>query len=196
MRTIKVTQNASEKLAPDSMVLEVSLRAENKKYADAVQLLHKKTDEITMLLAAAAITEKEITTRGASVSTVRRDGKTLYEAYSGLKLILSVEDQRIGNILDALERSGADWTCEFTLEKSFYRKALIQKAVRKAREAAESIAQAADVKLGKLANVEYAASFGGGVRMMRMAKASMADGGAPEPIEATETVTCEWEIAE
>ena len=44
MKTISVTQTATEKFAPDTTVFEVKLVSESKKHAEAVKLLHDKTE--------------------------------------------------------------------------------------------------------------------------------------------------------
>lgn len=191
MKSIKVTQSASDKFAPDSTVIHVWLRAESKKYAEAIQLLEKKRAE---LLASLPPLGDEISLRGASVGSVRRDGKTLFCASTELKIALPVTDERIGDAIAALEKCGAEWNQEFALGDTAYKDTLIRRAVSAARSVAESIAAAAGVNLGDVISVEYESGFGGGARVMRAMAARDEIVASPEPIEASENVTCEWEI--
>lgn len=194
METIKVTQNATDKFAPDSVAIRAELFAEHKKSDEAARLLREKTDAVLRALAAAGVQDGEAVTGGAGVSAVRRDGKAAYHAHADIKLTLPVSDERIEGIADALEKNGAAWRQSYLLTDASPRKALIARAVAAAKEDAAAIAAAAGVRLGELAGVEYAASFGGGVRMMRAAAVNDAVATRPEDVELSETVTCEWRI--
>lgn len=194
MKTIKVTQNASGKFAPDSVTLRAELFAEHKKSGEAARLLREKTDAVLRALAAAGIQEGEAVTSGTGVSATRREGKTVFYAHADIKLTLAVSDERIEGIAEALEQSGASWRQQYELADNAHREALIEQAVAAAKEDASAIARAAGVRLGELASVEYAASYGGGVRVMRAAMAADTVSARPEDVELTETVTCAWEI--
>ncbi|MCI8413063.1 MAG: SIMPL domain-containing protein [Clostridia bacterium] len=190
MKTIKVTQSASEKFAPDSIVMRLDLRAENKKYGEAMRLLGGKTAEISAALQNAGLKKEEITTSGACVNNEQRDGKSIFCARSDMRVTLAADDERADSVIDALQKSGSAWTQGYALCNKSYRNELLEKAVSAARDAAQVIASAAGVKLGALVGVEYAADFGGVPRLMRASAVA-----EPERIEASETVTCEWEIA-
>ena len=192
MKTISVTQTATEKFAPDTTVFEVKLVSESKKHAEAVKLLHDKTEAVAQALAGIRLEKGELTSSGAAVSSMRRDGKISFCGRAEMKITLPVADERIGEVIEALEKSGAEWTQSYILADNSHKTALIQKAVKEAREVASSIATASGVKLGALSSASYASQYGGGVRMLRAA--SVADIAEPEQIEAAETVTCEWEI--
>ena len=195
MKTIKVSQTASEKFEPDTLIVEIRFNAESKKHSEASDLLRKQSDGAMRLLAAAGLSDGEIKSRGVSVSSYKRDGKTIFCAYENCRISLAVSDKRTDAVTEAVEKSGAEWSCQYRLEDRSYRNALIKRAVSEARDSAVQIADAAGVKLGGLAGVEYAAQFGGGARLMRAA-AFGADNvsASPEQIEISESVTCECEI--
>lgn len=193
MKTISVTQTATEKFAPDTAVFELRLVAESKKHSDAVAALREKTEAVTNALASAKLAKGELSASGAAVSSARRDGKLFFSAHENMKITLPVADIRLGDVTDALEKSGAEWSQTYVLSDKSHKNALIQKAVKAAREVAEALASAANAKLGALASMEYVSQYGGGVRMLRAA--SFSDAAEPEQIEAQETVACEWEIA-
>lgn len=194
MKTIKVTQSASGKFAPDTATVSVEVKTESKKYGEAVSELNLKAEEIIKSFAAAALDKNEIRKSGASVAQIKRDGKTLFAARTEIKASLPITDGRMERVLAAAESSGMGWNSEYSLADKSYRNALAAEAVAAARASAQSIAAAAGVKLGELCGVEYAAGFGGGARLMRAAAFSGACA-EPEDVEAVESVTCEWEIA-
>lgn len=192
MKTIQVTQSASEQLAPDSTVIEIRLHSENESYAAAAKQLHKTTAETLDRLCACGLGD-EVKRQSESVSSVQYNGKTKFEGNGSLRITLAVSDARIEKCIEALEQSGAPWRQSFVLTDTSYRNGLIAKAVQAAHDAAQTIAAAANVHLGTLANVEYAASFGGGARML-CAMGRSGDNATPDTIEVTEAVTCSWEI--
>lgn len=195
MKTIQVTQDVHEKIAPDRVVLRAQLRAEHKKSAEAARLLQEKTAAVLRALTGdARLSREEITTQGTAVHAVRRDGKSLFCAQAELKIILPVSDDRAGDAADVLEKSGEAWQQSYALGDTSYRERLLQKAVAAAKADAQLLAAAAGVRLGELSHIEYAASFGG-ARMLRAAAFSAESGAAaPEPIDVGENVVCAWEI--
>ncbi len=192
MKTIKVTQTASEKFAPDTVVFELTLAVESKKYADAADKLRAMTTAVTQALKAAKLAKNELTSSGSAISSVHRDGKIVFHAHESMKISLSVGDCRLGDVAAALEESGAQWSQSYMLADKSHKMSLIEKAVKAAHEVAVTIASAANVKLGALSGVEYGAQYGG-PRMFKAA--AFSDSVEPEQITAEETVTCEWEIA-
>ncbi|MDE7395590.1 MAG: SIMPL domain-containing protein [Clostridiales bacterium] len=195
MRTIKVTQSASEKFPADCAVMTLRLSCEHKKYAEAVKDLSEKSSQVLVLLAGALLESNEIVTGGSAVDTVTREGKKLFRAHTEIKAELSVTDPRLFAAFDALEASGVAWTQSYTLKDDTCRTKLLGKAVDMARNAAETLAKASGVKVGKLQNIDYT-SYGERPRVMRAMAMDAAVGAAAEPegIELSETVTCEWEV--
>ena len=169
--------------------------AESKSAADAAAKLAESVGKINAALSARVkLGEHEITESGKSVSAVRRDGKTVYIASVRIQVTLKASDEKIGGVTEAAESLSVQWHTEYLLADKSYADKLAAEAVAKAKASAESIAAAAGVKLGTLASVEYAASFGGSPRMLRAVAAESGATHEPEPIEAVESVTCEWEI--
>ena len=190
MRTIKVTKSAGGKFAPDSIEVKISLNAEHKKYGEAIKLLNEHSENMNSLLMDAGLKKGDATTSGACVSHEKRDGKSVFCGRADITVRLPLADERADAVLEAVQKSGFAWSQSYARKDSSYKSELIAAAVKAAREAAQTIASAAGVKLGALTNVEYVADFGGAPRLMRAMSAV-----EPEQIEASETVTCEWEIA-
>ena len=136
MKTIKVSQTASEKFEPDTLIVEIRFNAESKKHSEASDLLRKQSDGAMRLLAAAGLSDGEIKSRGVSVSSYKRDGKTIFCAYENCRISLAVSDKRTDAVTEAVEKSGAEWSCQYRLEDRSYRNALIKRAVSEARDSA------------------------------------------------------------
>lgn len=125
MRTIKVTQSATEKIAPDSTVIEVRLRSEHKKSSEAARELQEKCSAVISALGACGLGADEVKAGSTSVSTVRRDNKTLFCAQTRLKITLPLGDNRADGCIEALDRSGADWSQTYILQSKTYKAELI-----------------------------------------------------------------------
>ena len=195
MQTIKVTQSASGKFAPDRAVFRIELRAEHRKSEQAAKLLQQTRDGVLRKLAAAGLREGEVTFRSAGCAAIRKEEKTVFCAYGDLTASLAVDDDRVQRVIAALEKSETSWRQSYELQDRSYRKTLMAQAVAAAESDAQTLACAAGVRLGALACMAYAASFNGGARVLRAMAREESVSALPEPIEATETVTCEWEIA-
>lgn len=191
MRTIKVTQSASQKVAPDTAVLRLRLFCEHKKHAEAVKGLAEKRTQVLTQLAGVHLESNEVTTTGKAVDVFVRDGKKVFRAHADIRIELPIEDERFMAALDAVEGSEAELRQSYELKDESVRAALLKRAVTTAHAAAETIAEASGVKVGKLQSVDYT-SYGERPHLMR-AMADTAISPEPESIELTETVTCEWE---
>ena len=192
MRTIQVTQSASEKFAPDCAEMLLRLAAEHKQYSEAVKALSAQCEKAKGLLSGAGLTKGEIVTGGSAVDAVPREGKKLFRAHTELKAVLALTDPRLHAAFDAVEASGLVWSQTYSLKDETVRAKVLEKAVARARKAAETIAAACGVKLGSVQRVEYASHDR--PMLMRTNLALDGAGASPESIEVSETVTCEWEV--
>ena len=193
MRTIKVTQSASEKFAPDCAEMMLRLTAEHKKYSEAIKALSEQCDKVKTLLSGAGLKQSEIVTGGSAVDAVSREGKKYFRAHTEIKVALPLTDARLQAAFDAVEASGLAWSQTYALKDDTARAQVLKKAVERARLAAGTIAGACGVKIGSLQSVEYASHD----RPMLMRANLALDGGgaaSPESIEVSETVTCEWTV--
>ena len=192
MRTIKVTQSASERFAPDCAELALRLSCEHKKYSEAVKGLSEQCDRVKGLLKNAGLKQSEVVTGGSTVDSFSREGKKVFRGHTELKTVLLLTDPRLQAAFDAVEASGLAWSQTYSLKDDAVRATVLKKAVACAYKAAETIAEACGVKLGALQSVEYASH--GDRPMPLRAVALDASGPSPESIEVSETVTCEWEV--
>ena len=193
MRTIKITQTASEKFAPDCAEMVLRLSCEHKKYSEAVKELAEQCERVKALLTGAGLKAGEIVTGGSAVDAVMREGKKLMRAHTEIKTSLPLSDSRLHAAFDAVEASGLAWSQTYSLKDDAARTKVLKAAVERARSAAETIAAACGTKVGNLQSVEYA-SQGGPVPMRAVMVLDAGGGAAPESIEVSETVTCEWEV--
>lgn len=193
-KVIRVSSTVSEKVAVDYVTVTLSAVGEAKKYCEAVDKADAAADGAVKTLNKAGI---EVRAQGVSVSTVR-DGKRVvgYRATRKYSAGLEFDKVTLGYALDALAATDCEWSISFSVKnKAEASKRLVQRAVETSRERAETIAEAAGVKLGKLSSVEYGANdFDGGVAVMRTYAAGGAPNVDPEDITLSETVTCSWEI--
>lgn len=193
MHTVKVTQSASGKFAPDRAVFRIELRAEHKRSDQAAKALQQKRDGVLRKLAAAGLCEGEVTFRNAGCAAMRKEDKTVFCAYGDLTASLAVIDNRMQTVTAALEKSETAWRQSYELQDTSHRETLMAQAVAAAKRDALALVTAAGARLGALTGIEYAASFGG-ARVMRAMAREESVSALPEPIEVTETVTCEWTI--
>lgn len=192
MQTIKVTQTASKKVLPDTVVFDIRLTGENKKHEEASAQLRVQADRCRALLQKAGVREEELTANCACVRAVRQDGKRAYIAQADWKARLPSADERVALISDALDESGVQWDMQWQRELDGGDKELLAQAVRQSREAAERIASAAGGRITSLVSAQYESLPHGNVMLMRASRTETAP--VPEPVEVSETVTCIWEM--
>lgn len=190
---ITVTKTVSEKLAADTVRLGVTAASENKKYADASASAEALAKDAISALGGAGV---QLRALGTTVSAIYSQERKIngYRAVRSMSAEFPYDGEKLAAAYAALENVKCEWRVTFALKDNSAADALITRAVQSARNAAETIASAAGMRLGGLVKAEYSANDAASP-VMFMRAASGAAEPEPESITVSETVTCSWEIA-
>lgn len=192
-KTITVTATASDSFPADHVTVSVTAAGEGKRYADAVKSAEELADKTVGAVKVAGFTVHAGT---VNVSALR-EGKSIrgYRASRKFGFEFDYDKEKMGAALGLLSECPCDWRISYSLKDKSASKTLLTRAVKAARDDAETIAAAAGVKLGALCNVEYS---GGSSRPVALCAAVFDAGAAataePDDISLSETVTCSWYI--
>lgn len=198
---ISVSASAKAKLPPDTVEIRLTANGEAKKYAEAVESADAVADAAVATLKKADFAD--VRADSVRVSTVRNEKKIIgYRASREFYVEFPYDKKRMSDALDALAEVVCAWSVGFKLKDRSKSDELVAAAVETAKKNAEIIAKAAGVKLGRLADAQYATYGGeGGVHLAKFRAynaavdcAGAADDVSPEDVEISESVTCSWEI--
>lgn len=191
---------------PDLAVLAFQVRGRSADYADAVERAARAVEAIRAAFGGLGVAGGALKTARFGVGREEewdpQRQKRLFQGYAAvhalrLELPLSAD---AGAVLDAIVDAapGADVHVSFELsDPDAFRQRLLAAAVGAARQNARTIADAAGVRLGTIAAIEYGP---GDLRPMPLALEARAMRGGvptafePEAIEGEETVTITWRI--
>ena len=217
-RTIKVQARGNIRIPPDLTRLTLTLTGVFPTYEEAMRRSAGETAELRETFAALGFDPKALKTLSFQVdseyeSVQDEQGRWQqqfkgYRFTHGLKLEFPSDNALLGKTLYALANGEVrpEFHMSYTLsDPEAAKKALIADAVKNGRAEAETLAEAAGVKLGDLVAIDYSHVRGElEVRPMGralMAKANAADGGGsyeldiqPEDIAASDAVTMTWLI--
>lgn len=217
-KTIRVTGKGSMQLKPDLTVIELHLTQVFPAFEEATSASAAQTKEIKDALEPLGFGREEIKTTAFSVDPEResyQDGNGRYQNrlvgyryHHRLRFSFDVSNERLGKVLYALSQieAEAEFDVKYTVKDAESAKnKLLGLAVEDSRRKAEALAQAADVRLGEIVNIDYARSepefvsrpFAGD--MMRTCKAaalthSIEVDVQPDDIRTSDTVTIVWAI--
>ena len=217
-RTIRVTGTGALKLRPDLTRLTLTLQGTDEDYGAVLKKSAEDTETLRGVLEGLGFDRSALKTLQFNTDTVYegyQDEKGVYRnRFVGyqfrheLKLEFPVDDALLGRTLYALAHSGVqpEFRISYTLsDPESAKNALLERAVRDAREKAEALTAAAGVKLGALQSILYSTAEPDlEVRpMMRKTLAAQncaAESASydmsiePDDIRASDTVTVLWEI--
>lgn len=190
---ITVTETVSDKVVADTVRITLSAVGESEKYGDASAKADSVADGAVAALKSADI---DVRMLGVNVSAVYSAERRVsgYRAVRTFVAEFAHDRERLAGALDALESSNCEWRISFALKDNSTANALLARAVKSARAAAEAIAVAAGATLGSFSKAEYTANDSASPVMYMRASANAASDIEPELITVTETVTCSWEI--
>ncbi|MCC5850929.1 MAG: SIMPL domain-containing protein [Verrucomicrobia bacterium] len=163
MRTLKVQGKGRVTAEPEIVILKFDLAAKSNRYEEALRSLSAKTDGLLLGLKSAGLQREQLKTSDFVVRTTSKyhDGKshfTGFKAEHEFIIELPFSKQKLQEVLRhlAVEKIGAEIGMSFTVrDKEALRKKAMARAVELARENAEVLASAANVKLGSLVQMEY-----------------------------------------
>lgn len=214
-RTITVKGTGTAKAAPDQVRIILNLEATDPAYEGAMRIAEKQIETLKETLATVGFDRKSLKTMCFDVSADyerEKDNngnyKRVFNGYTcshRLKLEFDFDIQHLGKTLSAIAFCLAepDLSIGFTIkEPNGIRAELLRNAAENAREKAEILCSAAQVKLGELLTIDY---HWGELELIsntdyRIADRCMAIAAGheidiePEDISLSDTVTFVWEI--
>ncbi len=162
-RTIRVQGRAVVSGERDLVILRFSLNSKAMSYGTSLESMYKRVEMLRQELESVGVDRTKLKTSNLSVSPHFESVKDKY-VFSGyvasqnMKLELPMDRQHLNQVLDGVtdSKSGAEMRISFGLrDESALRQRALEEAVANARKNAETLANAAGVKLGKLLQVDY-----------------------------------------
>ncbi len=212
-RTIRITGKANLKVHPDITRITITLTGLDKEYGHTLQHSAEKTDALRTIIKSLGFKRSDLKTLHFSVDTENepyRENDVFKKRFIGysfthkLKVEFDSDNKRLGEILSALTNSSLEATFEISYtvkDPESIKNELLAKAVKDAREKAQALTDTAQVKLGKILNIDY--SWNEFVfttePMYEMAMPAFYSKKVnldiePDDIDTSDTVTIIWEI--
>jgi len=190
-RGIYVTGEGKVEVTPDIANVQLGIEAQAATVAEAQSQANGAMTKVMNALKTNGVAEKDIQTRYFSIQKVTRwDYEQQKEIDSGYRVSnvvnakirgIDVNNTKIGAVIDAVTLAGGDLTrvdsISFDVDDpiSYYDQAR-EKAMADANDKAKTLAELADVKLGKATYInEYSASPGISVPIYAKAEAGLSD---------------------
>lgn len=217
MRTITIKGVGKVSVKPDLIVVSIRLETENKEYdktmelaSEKINILNKSLQEIGFEKNAVKTTNFNVRTNYENVKTENGNYKNVFCGYvctHNLKIEFDFDINRLSKVLSAISECLAkpEFSISFTVKDSTVISAeLLKSASQNAKEKAEILCGASDVKLGELVSIDY---NWGEINVYsntnyNIERGCMLKAGAcsvnidiePENINVNDTATFVWEI--
>ncbi|MBQ7491957.1 MAG: SIMPL domain-containing protein [Clostridia bacterium] len=218
MRTVTVKGTGKLEFKPDLVTLGIMLRAKHQQYDETMALAERQLEALRAALERAGFARDDLKTADLRIEPEYRsehDDKGNYRqifvgyiCLHSLNLAFDLEMDRLSAALSAMAESTSEpeFSVQFTVrDEEAAAAALLENAVRNAREKAELLCRASGVALGGVQSIQYhwdGHSFvsdtrcemaNGALPMLAASKRAAMDI-APEKIRVSDTVTIIWEI--
>lgn len=216
-RTVTVKGAGKLSLTADFTAVNITVKSSDKDYAAAMDKAAEQLEDLREKLVAGGLSKDDIKTTDFNVQTQYDNEKDEKGGYKrvfscfvvshSLKTEFAFDKERLAKVLSALSatKGQPEFSVRFTVkDKEAAKQSLIKAAVKDAKEKAAALAEAADVKLGQIVNIDYNVgnvNFYSSVRyqvndaVCRSAAFTAAQIDIePEDIELSDTVTVVWEI--
>jgi len=217
MRTITVKGTGNVTAKPDYIVIRFQLEARNTDYEKTMSIASGQIDAVTLALLNAGFPKGSLKTTGFNVQTEREsvrdrngDHKYVFAGYScrqQMKLAFDFDSRLLGRTLSAIASATVDpqLSIAFTVkDPNAVSEALLRDAALNARQKAEILCAASDVKLGQLITIDYNwgeldvysdTRYCMEEKCMPMGAANAFDADIdPDDIRVNDTATFVWEI--
>lgn len=166
--TITIKGVAKVTAKPDWVIMSLSVEGEAKIYLEAVDKVNEKISKLTHNLGLVGLEKESVKTTRYNVipkynfyndrkGIAQRDFKG-YLCKHNVDIEFDYDSEMVGKVLGAVESGFANpqLNISFTLkDKDALGDMLLEKVTKNAKRRAEIVCKAADVKLGKLLNVNY-----------------------------------------
>ena len=162
-RTLSVNGSAQVSLAPDIAYISIGVTTENADAAVAVEQNNRQTTNVINALEASGIAEQDILTTNFSIyitpthTPEGREAETTFTVSNIVHVTLRDLDQ-IGEVLGTVVQAGANQITGIQFDVADKTTALSEArklAVENSRAMAEELAEAANVSLGPVKNINY-----------------------------------------
>lgn len=209
-RELKITGEGKLSLMPDIAVINLPIVGEASGYEQSVNLLNKKVSQVHEILGKNGIEKSKLKTTDFRVyenwKPADKKNERIFlgfKATHDLQLELPLDNRLINAVLSDLtqKNAGISFSIRFDVSnKESYKKQLIQNAVADAMESAQTIADAAGIKLKEIANINF--SFSEIVfhnknvlyeSQLDYSRATMPEF-SPDEIDAKKNITMVWRI--
>ena len=214
MKTLTVTATGRAAAAPDRITLSLTLEAQQKDYAAAMQLADEQLSQLQMAIAGCGFDTSLLKTESFNANTRYENKQTEngdyervfcgYTVSHHLSLRFAMDTKLLAEVLAAVSGCGCDpqFSISFSVENT---EALCAAALKDAAEAArfraEVLSYASGAQLHELTEIRHGDALQPvcptvyNVSMLRAAPAAAVDL-TPQDIEAEETVTFVWSLLE
>lgn len=216
-RTITVKGVGRVSTAPDYVVISMSLEAKDNDYDATMELAAKKIEQLNTALEEIGFEKKSVKTTSFNVRTDYervKDGNGNYKSvFNGyvcshrLKVEFDFDTKRLAQTLYAISRCLAEpeLSISFTVkDPTAVNTELLKSATVNAKEKAEILCEASNVKLGSLLSIDYnwgelniisRTDYDLEEKCMAMPCSGLADIDIePDDIDVSDTATFVWEI--
>ena len=218
-RTIRVTGKGKLSVKPDTIRLRINMEGIYPEYDKALQKSSEAVELLKDLVEKQGYKRKELKTLYFNIDTEYesyqdrdKSWKRRFQGYKyvhRMKIEFPADNQRLGKMLYALAHCpvSPEFSIEYTVsDPEASKNELLGKAVKDSLKKASVLAEASDVKLGKIINIDY--SWGEidfvskPLREMSLRCCAEDEDDAvaynmdiePDDIDMTDTVTVVWEI--
>jgi uncharacterized protein len=163
MKLIKVQGKGNISSPPDTATLAFEIEARSRDYAQCLQHLNTRAEDLRQSVAAGSAERAVLKTTAfnVSVETQYQDGRHLHVGYIAshcLQIEMPMDTPLLNRVFRQVAggRSGAQVKITFSVkDKDALRRRVLADAVRVAKANAALLAEAAGVRLGPLQQIEY-----------------------------------------
>ena len=164
-RKLQITGKGKLAVTPDIIILSFNASSHEWEYEKTVTALNEKVEELRAIIKKEGIERKSLKTKDFSIHKGTRRNKTTeeyefngYRAHHNLELELPLEKKLINTLLNQVARrlDNLDFSISFGVkDASQHQQQLILQAISKAKENATLIAEATDVELKEVLDIDY-----------------------------------------
>ncbi len=163
MRVIKVQGKGKISTPPDTVIISFDIQSISKDYEKCIGDINKRTEALRSEIEKAGRGRTDLKTSDFSISvqTKYTGEKRVFDGYKGrhtLHIEVASNKELFNNVLKHVSQgySGAEINLTFTVkDKKALEEATLVEAVRSAKRNASILAEAADLKLGNIQQVDY-----------------------------------------
>lgn len=202
-RVLRVRATGKKTKSPELVVIKFTVTGEDYDYEEAIKALNLKTEILRNDIIKAGFSGDDLKTTNFFVETVyqRVNNQKIFQGYKARGdhiLSFNYDKEVLNNLLTELasSKSKAEFNIFFEVkDKEAFKNEILAEAVNNGKNSAKVIANAANIKLGKILNIIYDVQEI--IYRSKLALALQASAPVniiPEDIEGTENITMEWEI--